>query len=101
MRIASRQRKLMFQGKGRDPNVVFRDGCAGFGQLRPEAAIMFRSRHSWREHSDGGEKSLNLRQVLGRILRQVRSAVEFAQGGLGQEQSRTGLDFAHPRPCRP
>lgn len=73
----------MFQRERRDPDVILRDGGAGFGQLRSEAAIVFRSRHPRRQHNDCDEEVLNFGYVFTRILRQVRSAVEFAKGRLG------------------
>ena len=56
MSIPRRQRQLMFQRERRDPDVVFRDGGAGFGQLCPEPAVVVRGCHAGRDHSNRGKE---------------------------------------------
>jgi len=93
MSISRGQGQLMFQREGRDPDVVFRDRGAGFSQLRPDATVVFRGRQAGRKQGDSGEEGLDFLDVPAGILRQMRSAIEFAKDGLGKEQGRAGLDL--------
>src|ERR1035441_5925725 len=38
MSVSCRQREVVFEGQSGDPNVVFRDWCAGLGQIGAEDA---------------------------------------------------------------
>ena len=56
MRVARRQRQVMFHGEGCDPDVVLRNRRPGFGQRGTDLSVLFRSGGTRRQQIYRGEK---------------------------------------------
>jgi len=92
MNIARGERQLMLHGQGGNPDVVFRDGRARLGELRPDASVMFRRGDTGRQYDHRRKEVLNLSEMFRGVLRKVRAAVEFAQNGQRQIERWTGQE---------
>src|ERR1035441_1655350 len=98
MSVSCRQREVVFEGQSGDPNVVFRDWCAGLGQIGADATVMFGRRHTRGKHHHGLEEVLHFGQSLGRVRGEMRAANQFTENWLRKVELRAGLDLGVDSP---
>lgn len=83
----------MFLRDGGNPDVVFRNGRAGFRERRADSSVVIGRGQAGEQHHDGREEAGDLGQRLGRVRGEMIAAVKFAQRGLREIERGAGLDL--------
>jgi len=79
MFVAGRHRKVMFKGKGRNPDIVLRNRLARLVQLCVDPPVMMGSLLVWSQHGANSQELFSLSKRFGLEAYQIGAIEQFAQ----------------------